>query len=84
MENNFIMYKNLIINSQSEVQKNSIKTHPVVLLYKSLTSIITPYMAKYEKVQGKCSCCERPAEEFNYLNNFAKCSGQVILATVLQ
>lgn len=39
-------------------------------------------MAKYEKVQGKCSCCERHAEEFNYLNNFAKCSGQVTLATV--
>ncbi|EAB2656268.1 hypothetical protein EIU44_21830 [Salmonella enterica] len=43
------------------------KSHPVVLVYKLLTYIITPNMAKPENVQGKCSCCERPAEEFNYL-----------------
>ncbi|EOF5101250.1 hypothetical protein ACK1QP_004636 [Salmonella enterica] len=43
------------------------ETPPVALVYKSLTHIITPGMAKPENVQEKCSCCERPAEEFNYL-----------------
>ncbi|EBS7636903.1 hypothetical protein CDR68_24975, partial [Salmonella enterica] len=40
--------------------------HPVELLYKSLTSIVMPYMAEPENVQEKCSCCERPAEAFGY------------------
>lgn len=42
------------------------ESHPVELAYKALTSILTPYMAEPEYVQGKCSCCERPAGEFNY------------------
>lgn len=40
--------------------------HPVELIYKSLTRIITPYMVEPENIQEKCSCCERPAEAFGY------------------
>lgn len=54
MENNLITSKNLTIDFQSTGQKNSIKTHPVDLVYKSLTNIITPAMAESENVQGKC------------------------------
>lgn len=42
------------------------KSHPVELVYKSLTNIVTPYMAIPENVQEKCSCCERPAKEFEH------------------
>ncbi|WP_249357591.1 hypothetical protein [Citrobacter sp. wls619] len=41
--------------------------HSVELVYKSLTSVAIPYMPEPETVQGKCSCCERPAEAFGSL-----------------
>lgn len=41
-------------------------THLVELVYKSLTSIVKPYMAAPENIQKKCSCCERPAEVFGF------------------
>lgn len=42
-------------------------THPVELVYQSLTHIVTPYMSAPESVQGECSCCKRPVEEFGAL-----------------
>ncbi|EDW1644145.1 hypothetical protein EK69_004430 [Salmonella enterica subsp. enterica] len=41
--------------------------HSVELVYKSLTSVTIPYMPEPETIQGKCSCCERPAEAFGSL-----------------
>ncbi|EAB8210441.1 hypothetical protein FGH87_26160 [Salmonella enterica] len=41
--------------------------HPVEFVYKSLTSMLIPFMPEPENVHGKCSCCERPAEAFGSL-----------------
>ncbi|EAO2687450.1 hypothetical protein E2X65_20360 [Salmonella enterica] len=38
--------------------------HIIDLVYICLTNIVEPYMPELENVQGKCSCCERPAEAF--------------------
>lgn len=38
--------------------------HPVEMVYKSLTSILSPYMNAQDCVQGICSCCKRPAVDF--------------------
>lgn len=43
------------------------KHHPIEVVYKSLTSIVKPYISEPEYVQEKCSCCESFAREFNYL-----------------
>jgi len=53
----------------------NVMAHPVELVYKSLTSVTIPYMPEPENVQGKCSCCERPAEAFGslgyrYMNSY--------------
>ncbi len=40
--------------------------NPIELVYKSLTGIVIIHMPEPEKVQGKCSCCERSAEAFDY------------------
>ncbi|UYW73763.1 hypothetical protein OFY05_21165 [Pseudocitrobacter faecalis] len=42
------------------------KTYPIEIVYQSLTSLVSPWMAKPEHVQGICSCCQRPAEEFGF------------------
>lgn len=44
-----------------------IKRHPIELVYKSLTSIIATNMKPPEHVQENCSCCQRPAEAFDFL-----------------
>lgn len=41
--------------------------HPIELVYKSLTSIIATGMKQPENVQENCSCCQRPAEAFDFL-----------------
>lgn len=42
------------------------KKHPVVLIYKSLTCIVAPYMTEPENIQEKCSCYERPGDAFDF------------------
>lgn len=46
--------------------ENHMKNHPVKLIYKSLSNIVDPYMGTSESVREKCSCCERPAAEFDF------------------
>lgn len=54
--------------------------HPVELAYKSLTSIVSPYMPEPEEVQGTCSCCQRPAEAFGYQGyRFKNCYQQSVM-----
>lgn len=56
-------------------------SHPVELVYKLLTSIVVPYMPEPEDMQGTCSCCQRPAEAFDYLGyRFKNCYQQSVKA----
>lgn len=56
-------------------------SHPVELVYELLTSIVVPYMPEPEDVQGTCSCCQRPAEAFDYLGyRFKNCYQQSVKA----
>lgn len=54
-------------------------SHPVELVYKSLTSIVAPCMPEPENVQEVCSCCQRPADTFGHLGyRFKNCYNQPV------
>lgn len=39
--------------------------HPVELVYQALTCILAPYLTDTQPVTGNCSCCGRPATDFD-------------------
>ncbi|WP_042857922.1 hypothetical protein [Dickeya sp. NCPPB 3274] len=47
-------------------------SHPVDIVYKSLTKILSPYMTPAKTVKGKCSSCGRPARDFSFLGYESK------------
>lgn len=58
-------------------------THPIALVYKSLSSIVAPYITEPEIVKGKCSCSERPASVFGYQGyRFEKSNSQHVVHCV--
>ncbi|TPV78669.1 hypothetical protein FJ701_10900, partial [Klebsiella pneumoniae] len=41
-------------------------THPVDLVFQSLTHIVEPFMGESVSIPQKCSCCQRDPDEFGH------------------